>query len=254
MDEDFLLVGRDRVGRRQSATVWQAGGMKRQLVMGDLHGCYDALRTLCDAVGLTPADTLITLGDYVNKGPDSRRVIDWLLELDSWLTLVPLRGNHDLLMHNARHDQAAYHRWQRAGGEATLRSYAGSTGRVGTLADVPASHWQFLDNRLLPSFATDTHFFVHAGVDPALPLEDQPPAMLYECTFSDPKPHCSGKIMVCGHTAQKSGVPLVTGHAICLDTWCSGRGWLSCLDLGSGLVHQANQGGATRVVRLPAPG
>ena len=254
MDEDFLLVGRDRVGRRQSATVWQAGGMKRQLVMGDLHGCYDALRTLCDAVGLTPADTLITLGDYVNKGPDSRRVIDWLLELDSWLTLVPLRGNHDLLMHNARHDQAAYHRWQRAGGEATLRSYAGSTGRVGTLADVPASHWQFLDNRLLPSFATDTHFFVHAGVDPALPLEDQPPAMLYECTFSDPKPHCSGKIMVCGHTAQKSGVPLVTGHAICLETWCSGRGWLSCLDLGSGLVHQANQGRATRVVRLPAPG
>ena len=157
-------------------------------------------------------------------------------------------------MHNARHDQAAYHRWQRAGGEATLRSYAGSTGRVGTLADVPASHWQFLDNRLLPFFATETHFFVHAGVDPALPLEDQPPAMLYECTFSDPKPHCSGKIMVCGHTAQKSGVPLVTGHAICLDTWCSGRGWLSCLDLGSGLVHQANQGGATRVVRLPAPG
>ena len=254
MDEDFPLVGRDRVGRRQSATVWQAGGMKRQLVMGDLHGCYDALRTLCDAVGLTPADTLITLGDYVNKGPDSRRVIDWLLELDSWLTLVPLRGNHDLLMHNARHDQAAYHRWQRAGGEATLRSYAGSTGRVGTLADVPASHWQFLDNRLLPFFATETHFFVHAGVDPALPLEDQPPAMLYECTFSDPKPHCSGKIMVCGHTAQKSGVPLVTGHAICLETWCSGRGWLSCLDLGSGLVHQANQGRATRVVRLPAPG
>ena len=228
--------------------------MKRQLVMGDLHGCYDALRTLCDAVGLTPAETLITLGDYVNKGPDSRRVIDWLLELDGWLTLLPLRGNHDLLMHNARHDQAAYHRWQRAGGEATLRSYAGSSCRVGTLADVPASHWQFLDNRLVASFATDTHFFVHAGVDPALPLEDQPPAMLYECTFSDPKPHCSGKIMVCGHTAQKSGVPLVTGHAICLDTWCSGRGWLSCLDLGSGLVHQADQGGATRVMRLPAAG
>ena len=65
--------------------------MKRQLVMGDLHGCYDALRTLCDAVGLTPAETLITLGDYVNKGPDSRRVIDWLLELDGWLTLLPLR-------------------------------------------------------------------------------------------------------------------------------------------------------------------
>ena len=70
--------------------------MRRQLVMGDLHGCYDALRALCDVIGFTPADTLITLGDYVNKGPDSRRVIDWLLELDGWLTLLPLRGNHDL--------------------------------------------------------------------------------------------------------------------------------------------------------------
>ena len=116
--------------------------MSRQLVMGDLHGCSDALRALCEVIGLTPADTLITLGDSVHKGPDTRRVIDLLLALDSWLTLVPLRGNHDLLMLNARFDQAAYRRWQRAGGEATLRSYAGSTGRVGTLADVPASHWQ----------------------------------------------------------------------------------------------------------------
>ena len=228
--------------------------MSRQLVMGDLHGCSDALRALCDVIGFTPADTLITLGDSVHKGPETRRVIDLLLALDSWLTLVPLRGNHDLLMHQARSDQAAYRRWQRAIGVATLRSYAGSTGRVGTLADVPKAHWQFLDNRLVASFATDTHFFVHAGVDPALAMEDQPLAVLYECPFSDPKPHCSGKIMVGGHTAQNSGVPLVTRYAICLDTWCSGGGWLSCLDLGSGQVHQANQGRTTRVVRLPAPG
>ena len=87
--------------------------MRRQLVMGDLHGCSDALRAF-----------------------------DLLLALDSWLTLVPLRGNHDLLMHQTRSDQAAYRRWQRAIGVATLRSYAGLTGRVGTLADVPTSHWQ----------------------------------------------------------------------------------------------------------------
>ena len=99
--------------------------MSRQLVMGDLHGCSDALRALCEVIGLTPADTLITLGDSVHKGPDTRRVIDWLLELDSWLTLVPLRGNHDLLMLNARFDQAAYRRWQRAGGEGILTTIYG---------------------------------------------------------------------------------------------------------------------------------
>ncbi|HEY9796072.1 MAG TPA: hypothetical protein V6D30_10555, partial [Leptolyngbyaceae cyanobacterium] len=59
-------------------------------------------------------------------------------------------------------------------------------------------------------------------------------------------PHCSGKIMVCGHSSQKSGVPLNVGHAICIDTWVYGKGWLTCLDVTSGRVWQANQAGQQR--------
>jgi len=66
------------------------------------------------------------------------------------------------------------------------------------------------------------------------------------CNAKNPAPHCSGKIMVCGHTSQKSGVPLNLGHAICIDTWAYGKGWLTCLDVISGRVWQANQAGQQR--------
>ena len=65
-------------------------------------------------------------------------------------------------------------------------------------------------------------------------------------SFNDPPPHESGKVMVCGHTSQKSGVPRNIGHAVCIDTWACGRGWLTCLDVGSGRYWQANQRGETR--------
>ena len=61
--------------------------------------------------------------------------------------------------------------------------------------------------------------------------------------FQDLGPHESGKIVVCGHTSQKSGVPRALPHAVCLDTWVYGNGWLTCYDLGSGRIWQANQRG-----------
>jgi serine/threonine protein phosphatase 1 len=66
----------------------------------------------------------------------------------------------------------------------------------------------------------------------------------------DPSPHESGKIMVCGHTSQKSGEPLDYGHAVCIDTWAHGGGWLTCLDVSSRQYWQANQQGQVRVGRL----
>jgi serine/threonine protein phosphatase 1 len=59
-------------------------------------------------------------------------------------------------------------------------------------------------------------------------------------------PHCSGKVMVCGHTAQKTGAPLDLGHAVCIDTYVYGSGWLTCLDVQTGELWQARQTGETR--------
>jgi serine/threonine protein phosphatase 1 len=160
--------------------------------------------------------------------------------------LQPLRGNHDIMMLNAHDNDSEYGKWIGVGGDATLQSYSPFDGDPGSLADVPDTHWDFLANQLLPYFETKDHFFVHANAYPDISLEEQPDFMLYWEQYNDPPPHESGKTMVCGHTSQKSGLPVFNGHAVCIDTWACGGGWLSCLHVESGMIWQANQCGETR--------
>lgn len=220
--------------------------MKRYLAIGDIHGCFNALRTLTDFVGLSPDDTLITLGDYVNRGPNSCAVLDWLIHHEQNRRLIALRGNHDIMMLDARNDDDSFRKWIDVGGKATLKSYSPFESDDGALADIPDHHWQFLENNLVSTFETETHFFVHANAYPDLPIDDQPDFMLYWEQFNDPPRHESGKVMVGGHTSQKSGLPVTNGNAICIDTWACGRGWLSCLHIESGMIWQANESGETR--------
>jgi hypothetical protein len=160
-----------------------------------------------------------------------------------------LRGNHEVMMLKARESREALQDWLECGGEATLKSYS-PFGDAGRLVDVPDAHWEFLENQTRRYHETDKHFFVHANVYPDYPLEDQPDFMIFWESFGHPSPHQSGKIMVCGHTSQKSGRPKSVGHAICIDTWAYGGGWLTCLDVISGRYWQANQSGETRSVWL----
>ena len=209
---------------------------------------------MADFVGIESDDFVISLGDYVDRGPNSRAVLDWLLDRHKTGRLIPLRGNHEIMMMEARRDDELCQQWMGFGGMATLNSYSPFEGQAGVLADVPESHWQFLENDLMATFETKTHFFVHANAEPTLPFQDQPDYMLYWEKFNDPPLHESGKIMVCGHTSQKSGIPLTNGNAICIDTWAYGRGWLSCLDVESGTIWQANEAGQTRMMTLDAIG
>ena len=66
----------------------------------------------------------------------------------------------------------------------------------------------------------------------------------------DWRPHEGGKTMICGHTAQKSGRPLVLDRAVCIDTWVYGNGWLTCLDVDLEVYWQANEQGQTRMGNL----
>ena len=217
----------------------------RILAIGDIHGCLTAFDTLLAAVKPQPNDNIITLGDYVDRGPDSKGVIDRLIALHNTGQLTALRGNHELMMLHAYAHREKKSRWRNCGGDATLASYSKS-GKGGKLADVPNRHWNFLKNTCVDCCETKTHFFVHANAYPDLPLAAQPNYMLFWEKFGNPLPHFSGKIMVCGHTSQKSGVPLNVGHAVCIDTRVYGKGWLTCLDVTSGKVWQANQAGSVR--------
>jgi serine/threonine protein phosphatase 1 len=67
----------------------------RTIAIGDVHGCSAALDALLEAIRPHPADDVVTLGDYINRGPDSRGVIEGLIELENQCRLVPLLGNHD---------------------------------------------------------------------------------------------------------------------------------------------------------------
>ena len=158
----------------------------RNLAVGDIHGCFRALTTLAASVPFRPDDTLITLGDYVDRGPDSQAVIDWLLAYGRRGNLVALRGNHEVMMLDARDSGEALRRWVGCGGDAALASYT-PLEDAGRLADVPDAHWEFLEQQTRAWFETPTHFFVHANAYPDCPLDEQPDFMLYWEDFDDPR-------------------------------------------------------------------
>src|SRR5690349_19279287 len=116
----------------------------RTLAIGDIHGCLLALEALLGLVAPTPEDLLITLGDYVDRGPDSRGVLDRLVALFEQGRLIPLRGNHDEMMIDA-HQGGDCRLWLVVGGAETLASYDHSS-RDWPFDNVPARHWQFLQN------------------------------------------------------------------------------------------------------------
>jgi serine/threonine protein phosphatase 1 len=213
----------------------------RILAIGDLHGCSAALDALLAAVKPTSEDVIITLGDYVDRGPDSKGVIDRLLALQQTHELVPIIGNHDQMMLDARDGRACD--WLVGYGLPTLASYARGGGK-GSLDDVPDAHWDFLTG-CRDLHETATHVFVHANLHPELDLDEQPPYVTRweSLRASSAVAHRSGKTMVCGHTSQKTGKPLNLGHAICIDTYAHGGGWLTCLDAVTGQVWQASQQG-----------
>lgn len=213
----------------------------RTLAIGDIHGCFRSLDALASFAAFEPDDRIITLGDYVDRGPDSRRVIEWLVDRQATGRLIPLRGNHELMMVAARGSQQHLQEWLSCGGNAVLRSYG-----TDCLDALPEEHWRFLTKALRSHYCTKSHFYVHANAYAEIPIDEQPDYMLYWESFGNPAPHESGLTMVCGHTPQRDGVPLSVGHAICIDTWACRGGWLTCLDVDSGVCWQANESGETR--------
>ncbi|HLA84052.1 MAG TPA: metallophosphoesterase family protein [Thermoguttaceae bacterium] len=215
----------------------------RILAVGDVHGCTPALVAALEAAGVQPDDTLVTLGDYVDRGPDSRGTIDYLIGLARRCSLVPLLGNHDwLVLELAAGRHAAFRDWLGFGGEATLASYD-----CASPEEFPDSHLDFLRGCRL-YYETDRHFFVHGNYVKELPLDQQPEEVLLWDALRRrlPGPHCSGKTAILGHTAQKTGEVLDLGYAKCIDTWVYGEGWLTVMDVHTGQIWQADKEGNLR--------
>lgn len=212
----------------------------RTLAIGDIHGCDVALELLLEKLEPTADDRVIVLGDVVDRGPNTRRAIDLLLELGQTCELKFILGNHEEMMLGTLQTGDWLDDWLRFGGAETLQSYGGA------FDDVPAQHLDFL-RAGLNYCETETEIFVHANLEPDMPFDLQLPEWLrWERLTGYEPPHESGKRIVCGHTSQRSGIPLVFDGWVCIDTWVYGAGWLCGLDVGEDLLYQTSQSGDSR--------
>ncbi len=217
----------------------------RTLAIGDIHGFFNALNTLLGMLN-PDEDRLIFLGDYVDRGPDSRGALDQLIALSKNPNHVFLRGNHDEWMLRARTEKRWFKTWigDGVGGKETLRSYGASSFKSSAMDLVPPTHWQFLEGTRL-FFENDSHLFVHASLSWQVPEDTDSQVLLWR-SVHDIVPQQNGKRVVCGHTPQPSGLPLDLGFAVGIDTFCSGTRWLSALDVESNEVFQSRENGDTR--------
>lgn len=195
---------------------------------------------------ITDEDQLITLGDYVDRGPGVREVLNWLISRHERGTLRALAGNHEEVMLEARDDADTFADWLGFGGRATLASY-NLAPEIGSMGAIPAAHWQFLEQSLLDYVKLDQFICVHGNLERSLPLAQQTPSFMRWAKFPGDGPmHVSGKTILCGHTAQRSGEPRVTDHTICIDTCAYGGGWLTAFDVETRRYWQANERGEFR--------
>ena len=213
----------------------------RTIAIGDIHGCYLALEAVLNELVVHNTDTIVTLGDYVDRGPESNRVIERLLQLQNQCHLVSLMGNHEVMLLSALQDPRDLEFWMHCGGAETLESYGG------VVESIPESHIEFIEQCAL-AYESDQHVFVHANYQPDCPIDEQDEQTLLwtHLGFEAPRRHVSGKTVVVGHTPQLSGEVLDRGHLICIDTFCFGDGWLTALDVQSKQVWQADKQGTVR--------
>ncbi len=214
----------------------------RTIAIGDVHGCDRALEALLMAIAPEPRDTLVILGDVVDRGPDSRRCIDILLNLQDHCQLVVIQGNHEEMLLSALSGGEWVRDWMHYGGRETLESYGG-------FDSIPEDHLEFMRNGL-NLHVTETEIFVHAGIDPLLPLDRQPASALRWERFAPWQgAPPEGKRVVCGHTVQPGGVPYVIERWVCIDTGVYlDKGRLTALDVTNDLVYQSNQSDTLQLV------
>ncbi|MDD2464460.1 MAG: metallophosphoesterase family protein [Desulfobulbus sp.] len=145
--------------------------MPNIFAVGDIHGCHQKLVTLLGRLPLNrKRDILVFLGDYINRGPDSRKVLDTLISLQrSYRHVVFLKGNHEqaLLDYELYGEPEDLRLLRSMGIDATAESYGTSLRRLTDLSCMPPEHQQFLFDLKL-SFTAGNYLFTHADFDPAL--------------------------------------------------------------------------------------
>lgn len=146
---------------------------RKTYVIADLHGRFDLLQLALAEIERRAAGTVVFTGDYVDRGPASRQVIERLMggPFNGWRWIC-LKGNHEDIMSIACREPTKISWWLRNGGGATLMSYGQKEGDIAKPSVVPKKHLDWFER--LPLYHQDAHrIYVHAGVDPTIALSEQ---------------------------------------------------------------------------------
>jgi len=207
--------------------------MERILAIGDIHGCYLKLVSLMKQLKINPKkDLLIFIGDYIDRGNQSKEVVDYLVDLKTQMpSTVFLLGNHEhMLLEYLRGENINPFLYN--GGQKTLDSYF-EKGRFGPHQDptmvFPTDHLRFF-NSLVPYYELNDYIFVHAGLKEGVPMEQQDLSDLLwireEFYFSK---FSFGKTIIFGHTPFPQ--PFIFNQKIGIDTGAAYGNKLTCVEL-----------------------
>jgi len=220
----------------------------RCYVIGDIHGCLDELRCLIDGLPLEVGDRLVFLGDYIDRGPDSKGVVSYLLELKNYgpaLELIFLKGNHeDMLLSYLGLPGDYGEMFLFNGGRQTFASY-GLTSNLPTadeaLAAIPPEHLDFYQS-LVDYYIIGDILCIHAGVHPEKTLEEQTKdEALWIRDLFIYSSHSLPYTVLFGHTPQKE-VFFHLPYKIGLDTGLVYGNKLSCFEIEEKLLYQIGRG------------
>ena len=206
--------------------------MGRIFVMGDLHGAYHALKQcLIRSTFDFEQDTLIFLGDVCDGWPDTHKCIEELIQVKNFIFIL---GNHDWWFAEWLKNGVINDLWYSQGGKETLDSYPGR--------QVPETHKRFMHSAVL-YYQDNDRLFVHAGIDPKVPLADQSAAtLLWDRTFVKTVIHYAGdeskhftnfREVFLGHTPISGGKPIQCGEVWLMDTAAGWSGVLSLMNVES---------------------
>jgi serine/threonine protein phosphatase 1 len=229
---------------------------KRIIAVGDLHGNSQPLKELLSRIQVTDRDLIIFIGDYIDRGPETKLVIEELIRLRSFHpNLIFLKGNHEDMMLGAMGFNAVIkdvNTWLYNGGTQTLISYGMNRDEILLLSGkkvddkhngiiknlLPRSHVEFLEE-LIPFAETEHFFFCHAGVNPGNTLLEGKQILfdllwMRDHIYSDE--FAWDKTVVCGHTPLRD--VLIKEKLICIDTGLYCYGTLSAIDVLTNQLYQ----------------
>jgi serine/threonine protein phosphatase 1 len=200
--------------------------MQRIFFIGDIHGCSKTFKKLVtEKIRIQKTDKLYCVGDYIDRGNDSKGVIDFILQLkNDHYQIYTIRGNHESMLLRSEADHASFAHWIRNGGDKTLESF-----KIKSITELKPVYLDFF-KRTKYFFYSRNFIVVHAGLNFEIdnPLIDKYSMMWNRSTLIDTR-YLNGKLLIHGHTAKTN-------------EYITSQSFESPFNIDGGCVYKQNQG------------